>query len=85
MKYHQKTITDENSPVKIYVNKIKNRIVLKKKNGYKLELLSEEAMQLLGSSKKDIKPHSLTMLKATNAEFSLIEICSQIKIIDHLK
>ena len=41
-------------PVQIYVNKIKHRIVFKIKAGYKLELLSEETMQLLGSSKKDI-------------------------------
>ena len=47
------TISD-NSPVQIYVNKIKTRIVFKIKTGYKLELLSEETMQLLGSSKKDI-------------------------------
>ena len=47
-------ITDENSPIKIYVNKIKNRIFFKIKTGYKLELLSEEIMQLLGSSKKVI-------------------------------
>ena len=36
------------------MNKIKNRIVFKIKTGYKLELLTEETMQLLGSSKKDI-------------------------------
>ena len=52
IKKHQ-TIAD-NSPVQIYVNKIKNRIVFKIKTGYKLELLSEEPMQLLGSSKKGI-------------------------------
>ena len=45
------TIAD-NPPVKIYVNKIKNRIAFKIKTGCKLELLSEETMQLLGSSKK---------------------------------
>ena len=107
------------------MNKIKNRIVFKIKTGYKLELLSEDTMQLLGSSKKDIDqnkdgeivprletvevvlvhcslvnnsyqqeskvlftfvpnkkfgqlititPHSPTMLKTTNAEFSFIEI-----------
>ena len=33
---------------------MKNRIVFKIKTGYKLELLSEETMPLLGSSKKDI-------------------------------
>ena len=42
-------------PVQIYVNKRKNRIVFKIETGYKLELLSEESMQLLGSSKKDIE------------------------------
>ena len=47
------TIAD-NSPVQIYVNKIKNRIVFEIKTGYKLELLTKETMQLLGSSKKVI-------------------------------
>ena len=113
------------SPILIYVNKIKNRIVFKIKLGYKLELLSKETMALLGSSSNTIesdkdgelvpklevvevvlvhcnlvnnsyqqaskvlftfvpnkqfsqlitvKPHSLTMLKTINAEFSFIEI-----------
>ena len=47
------TIVD-NPPVKIYVNKIKHRFVFKIKTSYELELLTEETMQLLGSSKKDI-------------------------------
>ena len=101
----------DNPLVQIYVNKTKNRIVFKMKTGYKLELLTEETMQLLGGSKKDIDqnkdgevvpkleavevvlvhcnlvtnnyqqaskmlftPHSLAMLKATNAKFSFIEI-----------
>ena len=123
IKKHE-TIAD-NPPVQIYVNKIKNRIVFKVKTGYKLELLSKETMQLLGSSKKvinedkdgeivprletvgvvlvhcnlvnnnyqqtskvlftfvpnkqfgqliTITPHSVTMLKITNPEFSFIEI-----------
>ena len=42
-----------NSPVQIYVNKIKNRIVSKIKTGYKLKLLTPETMKLLGSRKKD--------------------------------
>ena len=114
----------DNPPVQIYVNKIKNRITFKIKRGYKLELLSQETMQLLGISKKDIDqkkdgeiapkletvevvlvfcnlvnnnyqkaskvlftfvpskqfdqlititPHSPTILKTTNAEFSFIE------------
>ena len=44
----------ENPPIKIYPNKIKNRIVFKIKTGYKLELLSPETMKLLGSTKKDV-------------------------------
>ena len=52
IKKHE-TIAD-NPPVQIYVNKVKNRIVFKMKTGYKLELLTEETMQLLGSSKKVI-------------------------------
>ena len=132
IKNHE-TIAD-NPPVQVYVYKIKNRIVFKIKTGYKLELLTEETMQLLGSSKKDtenskdgeivprletvevvlvhcnlvnnkyqqaskvlftfvpnkqsgqlitITPHSPTMLKTTNAEFSFIEIWFTVKIIDH--
>ena len=119
------TIAD-NPPVQIYVNKIRTRIIIKIKTGYKLELLTKETMQLLGSSKKDINqnkngeivprlktlevflvycnfvnnnyqqaskvlftfvpnkkfgklititPHSPSILKTTNAEFSFIEIC----------
>ena len=53
IKKHE-TITGKNSPVKIYVNKIKNRIVFKIKTGCKLELLSEETIKLLGSLEKEI-------------------------------
>ena len=122
--YIYETIAD-NPPAQIYVEKIKNKIVFKIKIEYKLELLSEETMQLLGSAKEDIDqnkngeimprletvevvlvhcnlvnnsyqqaykvlftfvpnkqfgqlititPHSPTMLKTINAEFSFIEI-----------
>ena len=121
----KRQIIADNPPVQNYVNKTKNRIAFKIKTGHKLELLTEETMQLLGSSKKVIKnnkdgeivprleaaeivlvhcnlvnnsyqqaskllftflpnkqfgqlititPHSRTMLKTTNAEFSFIEI-----------
>ena len=50
IKKHE-ALTD-NSPVNIYANKIKNRIVFKIKTGYKLELLTPETMRLLGSTKK---------------------------------
>ena len=48
-----RTIAD-NPPVQIYVNKIKNRIFLKIKTGSKLELLSPETMNVLGSKNKDV-------------------------------
>ena len=52
IKKHE-TLT-ENPPVQIYLNKIKNRIVFKKKTGYKLELLTPGTMKLLGSTEKDV-------------------------------
>ena len=52
MKKH--VILNDNPSIKIYSNKIKNRIVFKIKNGYKLELLTPETMKLLGSTKKEI-------------------------------
>ena len=47
IKKHE-TLAD-NPPVQIYVNKTKSRITFKIKTGYKLELLTEETMQLLES------------------------------------
>ena len=44
----------ENPLLQIYPNKIKNRIIFKIKNGYKLELLTPETTKLLGSTKKDV-------------------------------
>ena len=49
IKKHE-TLT-KNPSVKIYSNKIKNRIVFKIKNSYKLEFLTPETMKLLGSTK----------------------------------
>ena len=50
LKKHE-TLT-ENSPIQIYLNKIRNRIGFKMNTGYKLELLTPEKMKLLGSTKK---------------------------------
>ena len=44
----------ENPAVQIYPNKIKNRIVFKRKTGYKLELLTPETVKLLRRTKKDV-------------------------------
>ena len=43
-----------NTPVQIYTNNIRNRIVSKIKADYKLELVSPETMKLLESAKKTI-------------------------------
>ena len=61
----RETIAD-NPTVQIYVNKTKNRIAFKIKIGYKLELLTEETMQSLGSSKKDIDRQGRNCTKIRN-------------------
>ena len=40
--------SNEQSPILIYVNRILNRASFRIKTGYKLELLTNEAMRLLG-------------------------------------
>ena len=46
---------DINNPsVRIYVNKIKNRITFNIKTGYSLELLTPEIMKMLGSAENEI-------------------------------
>ena len=44
----------DNPSIRIYVNKFENRITLKIKNGYYLELLTPETMKLLGSTESKI-------------------------------
>ena len=43
-----------NPSIRIYINKIENRIMFKIKTGYYLELLTPETMKLLGSTKSNI-------------------------------
>ena len=50
-KYAEKTV---NPSIRIYVNKIENRIRFKIKAGYYLEFLTPETMKLLGSNKSKI-------------------------------
>ena len=52
LKKHSESV--DNPSIRIYVNKIQNRITFKIKNGYYLELLTPETMKLLGSSKSKI-------------------------------
>ena len=44
----------DNPPIRIYINRIENRITFKIKSGYYLELLTPETMKLLGSAKSKI-------------------------------
>ena len=44
----------DNLPIKIYLNKIENRITFKLKTGYYLQLLRPETMKLLKSTKNKI-------------------------------
>ena len=52
LKRHGENIN--NPSIKIYVNKIENRITFKIKNGYILELLTSQTMKLLGSTENKI-------------------------------
>ena len=72
IKKHE-TIADA-APILIYANNVVNRIVFKIKTGYKLELLSEEAMKLLGSTSNiiDKDKNSDTVPKLENVEVVLV-------------
>ena len=50
---NHETITN-NPSIMIYVNKIENRITLKIKAGYYLEILTHKTMKLLGSTKSKV-------------------------------
>ena len=52
LKKHNENV--DNPSIKIYVNKIENRVTFKIKTGYYLELLTPERMKLLGNSKTKI-------------------------------
>ena len=53
-KHGEKT---DNASIRIYVNKIENRITLRSKTGYYLELLMPEMMKLLANTKIKITKH----------------------------
>ena len=61
----------ENPPIKIYPNKIKNRIVFKIKTGYKLELLFPEAMNYQGVQKKMLV---MTKIKKMYQNYNLLKL-----------
>ena len=79
----------DNPPIRIYMDKIENRITFRIKKEYYLELLATETMKLLGSIKKvlhvivpnylldqllDISLYNFILLKTFNSEFSYVEV-----------
>ena len=58
-----------NSSVRLYINKIENRVTFRIKTGYYLEVLTPETMKLLGSTKskitKDKNGENVPYLKIT--------------------
>ena len=52
LKKHGETV--DNPSIRIYLNKIENRVTVRIKNGYYLELLTPETMKLLGSTNSKI-------------------------------
>ena len=48
LKKHRESV--DNPSIRMYINRIENRITSKIKNGYYLELLTPETMKLLGST-----------------------------------
>ena len=52
LKKHSESV--DNPSIRIYINKIENRITFKIKTGYYLELLTPETMKLLGSAESKI-------------------------------
>ena len=64
----------ETPPIVIYANNITNRIVFKIKTGYKLELLSNETMKLLGSTRDttDADKNSENVPRLENVEVVLV-------------
>ena len=65
LKTHSESV--DNPSIRMYINRIENRITFKIKNGYYLELLTPETMKLLGSTEskitKDKKGENVTHLE----------------------
>ena len=62
MKKYQ-AVTD-NPPIRIYINKIENRIIFKIKTGCYLELIMPETMKLLGGIQNKVNGGECTSLRS---------------------
>ena len=58
IKKHEKITT--NAPFLVYMNIINNRLVLKIKDGYKLELQTPDSMKLFSNTKENYKAKQKT-------------------------
>ena len=71
LKKHGESV--DNPSIRIYVNKIENRITFKIKNGYYRELLTPEAMKLLGNTEskvtRDMNGEEVPHLEVTELVF----------------
>ena len=65
---------DDNPSVRIYVNKIENRITFKIKNRYYLELLTPETMKLLASTKNGANVAHLEIVELVLLYCNLVNI-----------
>ena len=63
IKNHE-TVT-ESPPIRVYVNKIENRIIFRIKKEYYLELLTPATMKLPGSTKSKIAKDEMSHLEIT--------------------
>ena len=63
LKKHSESV--DNPSIRIYVNKIGNRITFKIKNGYYLELLTPKTMKLLGSTESKITKDKMVKMYLT--------------------
>ena len=77
--YKKNSENIDNPSIRIYVNRIENRITFKIKNGYCLELLTPKTVELLGSTESKISkdkngenvPH-LQIFELVLAHFNLV-------------
>ena len=65
---------DDNPSVRIYVNKIENRITFKIKNRYYLDLLTPETMKLLASTKNGANVAHLEIVELVLLYCNLVNI-----------
>ena len=61
LKKHGESV--DNLSIRMYINRIENRITFKIKNGYYLELLTPETVKLLGSTESKIKNENVPHLE----------------------